>query len=253
MTASAFVFAAGHLPLKLSTSTWLSSSSLAAPLLPVAASPAVAAVTTRMTPRMQTWSDPALTREYLEFCTTGQSTQPDSVDGPSVIVGAGGRVGAMFAFAGAQAGFDDVFVRRGDQIPVNAPGPVYLCVRAEDLEAILEACPEEKKDDLVLMSNGMTEGLYRKHGVDKNTRANLYLACQSGKKPIDGRTDSNPEGLSSVCGKWADALVQRLATVDMNCNVRFDRDFRRGQLEKLIWISAFNLVGAVVRLVFFKS
>jgi hypothetical protein len=241
----------GRLSVLQSSTTWLSRSTSVSPLRTDGVDPLVGAAPSRtaprhMTPRAQAWSDPALTREYLEYCTTGQTTQPSSEDGPSVIVGASGRVGTMLAFAGAQSNFKDVYITRGESIPADAPGPVYLCVRAEDLEEIFLSCPKEKKDDLVLMSNGMFEKLARKYGVDENTRANLYLACQSGKKPIDGRTTANPDGLSTVCGKWADALVQRLATVDMSCHVRFDRDFRRGQLEKLIWISAFNLVGAVV-------
>lgn len=86
----------------------------------------------------------------------------------------------------------------------------------------------------------------RRHGVDGNTRANLYFGLpELGAKAVDGRTPSDPNGLTSVTGKWADAFQQRLERVSLTCKVQFERDFRRAQLEKLIWISAFNLIGSV--------
>jgi hypothetical protein len=174
---------------------------------------------------------------------SGKGGRVPTKDGPCVIVGGSGRIGRMLSNAGTA---DDVIVGRGDRIPPDAPGPVYVCTRADDLEDIIMDCPEEKKEDLVFMQNGMLEPLLRRHNVHENTRANLYLAVSShGAEPIDGVTPSNPEGLTSVTGKWADAFAERLEKLDLSCKISFERDFRRGQLEKLIWISAFNLVGAV--------
>jgi hypothetical protein len=193
-------------------------------------------------PRMQTWSDPAVTREYMDFLS-GKAGRAPTKDGPCVIIGASGRIGGMLSEAGNA---EDVIVARGEKIPPDAPGPVYVCTRADALEDIIVNCPDEKREDLVFMQNGMLEPLLRRHNVHENTRVNLYLAVSSvGAKPIDGVTASNPEGLTSVTGKWADAFAERLGKLDLSCKILFERDFRRGQLEKLIWISAFNLVGAV--------
>lgn len=191
---------------------------------------------------MQTWSDPAVTQEYMDYLS-GKGGHSPSKDGPSVIIGGEGRIGSLLASGGDG---QDLLLRRGQKIPADASGPVYICTRADELEEIISGCPEEKKEDLVFMQNGMLEPLLRKHGLSTNTRANLYFAVpKKGARPIDGITASNPEGLTSVTGKWADAFAQRLEKLDLTCSVLFERDFRRGQLEKLIWICVFNLIGAV--------
>jgi hypothetical protein len=104
-------------------------------------------------PRAQTWSDPAVTREYIDFLE-GKGGQPESEDGPSTIVGAGGRVGNLLAYAGEG---EDVFIQRGQVIPPDAPGPVYVCTRTADMEQVIVDCPPEKLDDLVFLQNGFLE------------------------------------------------------------------------------------------------
>lgn len=190
---------------------------------------------------MQTWSDPAVTREYMEYLS-GINQRVDTTDCQSTIVGTG-RIGE---FLKANGDGTDLIIKRGEAIPADAPGPVYLCTRNDDLEDIIINCPDEKKDDLVFMQNGYLEKLLRRHGVDENTRGNLYFAVSSlGADPIDGITEKNPDGLTSVCGKWEGAFADRIQKSGMTCKVLKERDFRRGQLEKLIWISVFNLIGAV--------
>ena len=54
----------------------------------------------------------------------------------------------------------------------------------------------------------------------------------------------NPEGLSAAYGKHAQAIADRLARADLSCKVLEWVPFQRAMLEKLIWISAFMLVGA---------
>lgn len=41
------------------------------------------------------------------------------------------------------------------------------------------------------------------------------------------------------------AFAERLEKAKLKCKILKERDFRRSQLEKLIWISAFNLIGSV--------
>ncbi|KAI0563202.1 hypothetical protein FGB62_44g125 [Gracilaria domingensis] len=191
--------------------------------------------------RMQTWSDPAVTQEYMDFLS-GENQREDTTDCQSTIVGLG-RIGE---FLRSQGDGTDLVILRGEEIPPDAPGPVYLCTRNDDLEEIIKKCPPEKKDDLVFLQNGMLERFLRMHDCSKNTQANLYFAVpKKGAKPKDGLTETNPEGLTAVCGKWEGAFAQRLEKAGLTCKIIKERDFRRSQLEKLIWISVFNLIGAV--------
>lgn len=40
-----------------------------------------------------------------------------------------------------------------------------------------------------------------------------------GDAPIDGKTDTNPEGLTAATGKHAEAFAARLAAGDLSCKV----------------------------------
>jgi len=161
-----------------------------------------------------------------------------------VIVGSG-RIGSMLLGFGQRRGFDDVVVKRGNLIPADHPGPVYVCTQTADLDAVIAACPPEKKDDLVFLQDGMLEPLFQRHGLYGPTQAALWLACMRvGGKPLDGITADAPEGLTVVSGKWCDALAMRLSTGDLGCQVKMARDGRRSVLEKLVFVSSYNLVGA---------
>lgn len=190
--------------------------------------------------RMQVWSDPACTEEYFDYLEGRDQIDP-TTDCQSTIVGKG-RIGSFLA----KHGQNDLIIERGQEIPPDAPGPVYVCTRSDDLGDIITSCPPEKKDDLVFVQNGMMEKYLRSFNVDENTRCNLYFAIPKlGAKPIDGITYTDPEGLTAVCGKWQDAFAERLERVGLTCKIYKERDFRRSQLEKLIWICAFNLIGSV--------
>ena len=116
----------------------------------------------------------------------------------SVIVG-GGKIGSMLADFGSRRGFEDVIVKRGDLIPAEHKGPVYVCTQAEDLEAVVAQCPPEKKDDLVFLQDGMLEPFFQRNGLYGPTQASLWLACMRvGGKPVDGITSASPEGLTTV-------------------------------------------------------
>lgn len=195
----------------------------------------------RQAVRMQTWSDPAVTQEYFDFLNNVNQREL-MTDCTSTIVGSG-RIGNFLREHGTG---QDLVIRRGQKIPEDAPGPVYLCTRNDDLEEIIENCPESKKDDLVFIQNGMLERMLRRHDMSENTRANLYFAVSKmDADPIDGITETNPEGLTAVCGKWEGAFQERILKAGLTCKILKERDFRRSQLDKLIWISVFNLIGAV--------
>ena len=39
---------------------------------------------------------------------------------------------------------DDVLVKRGESVPIDFPGPVLVCTRNDDLEAVLESTPKSR-------------------------------------------------------------------------------------------------------------
>jgi hypothetical protein len=199
-------------------------------------------------PCMQMNSDSRPTEEYFDFLL-GRNQLEETEDTASIIVG-DGRVGSLIADFGRRRGYDDLLIKRGDPIPELQAGgqlvrmPIYVCTRNDDLPAVLAATPKERWEDLILMQNGQLEPFMQKNGLYDVTQAVLWFAAmRKGGNPLDGITDENPEGLTCVSGKWAGAVAMRLGQGDLTCTVAGQRDLRRNMLEKLIWISAFMLVG----------
>lgn len=54
----------------------------------------------------------------------------------------------------------------------------------------------------------------------------------------------NPEGLTSITGKWGNAVAERLHAAGLSCHVLDAVDYEVRMYEKLIWISSFMVVGA---------
>lgn len=160
---------------------------------------------------------------------------------PSIIVG-GGRVGKALQDMGNG---DDVLIKRGESVPLDFPGPIFVCTRNDDLEAVLEATPKSRWSDLVFFQNGMLEPWFQSKGLGDADQVLAYFAVSKlGEPPVDGITDTNPEGLTAAYGKWASAVATRLIAGGLSCKVLEKEAFEKQMLEKLIWICAFMLVGA---------
>ncbi|XP_011623779.1 uncharacterized protein LOC18435308 isoform X1 [Amborella trichopoda] len=160
---------------------------------------------------------------------------------PAIIVG-GGRVGQALQSMG---GGKDVMVRRGEAVPLDFPGPILVCTRNDDLDAVLDATPRPRWSDLVFFQNGMLEPWLESKGlVDADQVLAYFAVSKLGEPPTDGKTDMNPEGLTAAFGKWASAVATRLHSGGLSCKVLDKESFQKQMLEKLIWISAFMLVGA---------
>ncbi|KAI3436136.1 hypothetical protein D9Q98_002193 [Chlorella vulgaris] len=159
---------------------------------------------------------------------------------PFVIVG-GGRVGQALANMG---GGQDVLVRRGEAVSGPA-GPIVVCTRNDDLQAVVDATPPERRQDLVFIQNGMLQPWLDAQGLGEATQVLVYFAvAKAGDAPTDGKTDVNPEGLTAAYGPHAEAVAARLHAAGLSCAVLGKAEFTKSMLEKLIWISAFMLVGA---------
>jgi len=59
---------------------------------------------------------------------------------PAVIVG-GGRVGRALQEMGSG---QDLLVKRGDPVPLDFEGPILVCTRNDDLDAVLEVTPKSR-------------------------------------------------------------------------------------------------------------
>lgn len=159
---------------------------------------------------------------------------------PFTIVG-GGRVGEALAGMSADT---DVVIRRGQSVD-GPPGPIVVCTRNDDLQAVVDSTPPSRLKDLVFIQNGMLQPWLDARGLGGNTQVLVYFAvAKKGEAPTDGKTDVNPEGLTAACGEHAQAFAARLHTTGLSCKVLGEAEFRKAMLEKLVWISAFMLVGA---------
>ncbi|KAG6787830.1 hypothetical protein POTOM_003875 [Populus tomentosa] len=171
---------------------------------------------------------------------------------PAVIVGVG-RVGRALQEMGSG---QDLLVKRGEPVPLDFEGPILVCTRNDDLDAVLEATPkprwsvndwvdDDSLSDLVFFQNGMLEPWFQSKGLGDADQVLAYFAVSKlGEPPTDGKTDTNPEGLTAAYGKWASAVAARLHAGGLSCKVLDKEAFQKQMLEKLIWISAFMLVGA---------
>ncbi|XP_058113988.1 uncharacterized protein LOC131256904 isoform X2 [Magnolia sinica] len=93
--------------------------------------------------------------------------------------------------------------------------------------------------------NGMLDPWFQSKGLTEINQVLAYFAVSKlGEAPMDGKTDTNPEGLTAAFGKWSSAVAARLHSGGLSCKVLEKEAFQKQMLEKLIWISAFMLVGA---------
>ena len=74
--------------------------------------------------------------------------------------------------------------------------------------------------DLVFFQNGMLEPWLESEGLGDADQVLAYFAVSKlGEDPIDGKTDTNPEGLTAAYGKWASAVAARLHGGGLSCKV----------------------------------
>merc|ERR1719217_522446 len=139
----------------------------------------------------------------------------------------GGRIGSALKDMGPG---NDVIKKRDDPMPtVPASGPIYVTTRNNDLQAIIDGCPPDRREDLVFMQNGMLGAFLEKNELADATQVLLYLAvAKFGEKPTDGITELNPDGLTAATGKWASTFATRLRNGGLKC-----RDLAPGAFERL--------------------
>eukprot|EP00438_Fugacium_kawagutii_P011261 Skav224325 [mRNA] locus=scaffold1353:42774:70462:- [translate_table: standard] len=133
---------------------------------------------------------------------------------PAVIIG-GGRLGEAFQKMGLGS---DVIMRRGEPFPSEAPkGPIYVCTRNDALESVIASVPEDRHEDLIFVQNGVLMPFLEeklKPGLPLTILLVYFAVAKKGEAPLDGKTDTDPDGLSAVNagGKWAREVQWRLTS-----------------------------------------
>jgi hypothetical protein len=148
----------------------------------------------------------------------------------SVTIIGGGRIGSLLAEGG-----ESTLLGRGDSIDPNGSGPIFIATRNDALDGIVDACPKNRRKDLVFLQNGYLDNFLSSKGLLQNTQALLYLSVTAkGAQPVDGVTTQNPEGLTAATGEHAQAFADRLAALNLKCNVVTPEQYRPAMFEKLV-------------------
>mmetsp|Transcript_19468 Transcript_19468/g.35300 ORF Transcript_19468/g.35300 Transcript_19468/m.35300 type:complete len:364 (-) Transcript_19468:42-1133(-) len=204
---------------------------------------AVAAAPTSLRTRHSIPAPLACVRGRVSRNARGGATDEASA---AVIVG-GGRVGEALAAMGSGS---DVILRRGEPFPATAPaGPIFVCTRNDALKSVIEMTPKDRREDLVFIQNGAILPFLEKE-LGKDTAFTVLLVyfavAKKGDAPLDGKTDTDPEGLTAVDagGKWAGAVAARLQSAGLACRELPGSEFAKAYWEKNLWIAAYMLIGA---------
>ena len=59
------------------------------------------------------------------------------------------------------------------------PGPIVVTTRNDDLDGVIDALPDERRGDLVLIQNGMLRPWLASRGLSEVTRGLLFFAVSS--------------------------------------------------------------------------
>jgi ketopantoate reductase len=150
------------------------------------------------------------------------------------VIGAG-RIGTALAARDPKC-FVLVDRQRGwEQIEPEASGPIVLAVRNDDLAAVIERVPAQRRGDLVFVQNGMLRAWLEQRGLGGTTRGLLFMAVPSVGAAIQ------PGGESPFHGPWAQAMVEAFTAASLPAKVVDAPTFAAIELEKLIWNCAFGL------------
>lgn len=186
------------------------------------------------------WIQPSLSSSvYTQSSRSSMATSLHAAATSTTEIIGNGRIGGLLAEAG-----DCVVLGRDDTIDPQGTGPILIATRNDALAGIVQACPENRRADLVFLQNGYLDNFLKEYNLLDNTQALLFFSVTAkGVAPVDGITTVNPEGLTAVTGKHAAAFAERLQTLGLKCNVVDAASYRPQMFEKLMWISTLMLVG----------
>jgi hypothetical protein len=103
--------------------------------------------------------------------------------------------------------------------------------------------------DLVFFQNGMLEPWLESKGLKDGNQVLAYFAVSKlGESPIDGKTDTNPEGLTAAYGKWSLAVSERLKAGGLSCKVVFIR-----VINHILPVAKFSCFGYINKNIFYGT
>ncbi|MBI5609948.1 MAG: hypothetical protein HY902_13830 [Deltaproteobacteria bacterium] len=155
-----------------------------------------------------------------------------------IFIGAG-RIGRALARRAAQRGLEAPLLGRHDAWDVlEAPQgqPIALCVRNDDLGAVLARVPAHRHTDLVFLQNGMLRDWLREHDLELATRGLLFFAVP------DRNAEPQPGGVTPLWGPHAQALAGWLRSLDLPAEAVHAAAFANVELEKLLWNTCLGVV-----------
>lgn len=153
--------------------------------------------------------------------------------GPPVLIGAGRIGGALHARSGWP-----LLRRDGDTAVLEQPpgAPILICVRNDDLDAVLRRVPTSRRPDLVFIQNGMLEDFLAERGLAGATRGLLFLSVASRGAAIE------VGGKSPFTGPHAAHLARLFRGLDIAAEAIERPRFTAVMLEKLLWNCVFGLL-----------
>lgn len=70
------------------------------------------------------------------------------------------------------------------------------------------------------------EPWFESKGLGDTDQVLAYFAVSKlGEPPVDGKTETNPEGLTAAYGKWASEVAARLQSGGLSCKVTRSKSF----------------------------
>lgn len=157
---------------------------------------------------------------------------------PMVVIG-GGRIGTALHALSQQRQWPCRLVSRTDGwSAVDAPGsgPLVVCVRNDDLAAVIARVPAARRPDLVFTQNGMLRPWLAAADLAECTRALVFFAVGvKGQLP-------QPGGVSPVCGPHAAAVANWWSALGLPAAATSAREFAEVELEKLLWNTILGVV-----------
>lgn len=149
-----------------------------------------------------------------------------------------GRVGGALVARARQRGVEVQPVGREGSVPDT--GPILVCTRADDLDAVVARVAPERRADLVFVQNGMLRTWLAERGVTGATRGLLFLAVPARGAPL------SPGGPSPFCGQHAAAVVAWLTALDVPAREVAPAAFAVIEAEKLLWNTVYGLLSEVL-------
>ncbi len=146
-----------------------------------------------------------------------------------------GRIGRALARLAADQEVEACLLGRGEPMEDGA-GPIVVCTRADDVAAVIDACP--RPDDLVFVQNGALLPWLRERGLAEATQGQLWFAVPG----IDASPQAGAE--SVLVGRHAPGLAYLLGRAGLPARVLPGFEALPNEVAtKLLWLSVFGVLG----------